>query len=467
MDKPEHSCGVVAAALNGNAAPTLKRALRAIQHRGQESAGIAVFDKGIRYLRGMGLVHEVLTGREFESLRGNVGIGHVRYSTTGASSFENCQPLVVSTSAGELAIGHNGDIVNAEKVRKKLQSEGWAFLTSTDSEIIIRILANELAQYGDPIRAIKNTMRILDGAYSLALMIGERVFGVRDPFGFRPLCVGKLHNGFAIASESAVFDVLHGEFIRDVEPGEIIELMPDRFSSTKLPSPAHTAHCMFEWVYFARPDSVIDGREVYSVRKRIGRKLAEEQPVNADVVVAVPDSGRGHALGFAEYSGIKYEEGFMKNRYIERTFILPEQNQRDEGVLLKLNPIRSTVSGKRVVIVDDSIVRGTTMRKIVQMVRRAGAKEVHVRVGCPPIRAPCYYGIDMKTREQFIAVNRSFEEISKMITADSIGYISIKGLVEALDIPESDLCLGCLTAEYPTNVPGEKMRFQQKLEVEL
>jgi amidophosphoribosyltransferase len=224
---------------------------------------------------------------------------------------------------------------------------------------------------------------------------------------------------------------------------------------------------MFEWVYFARPDSIIDGKEVYRLRKNIGRKLAEEQPVEADVVVAVPDSGRGHALGFAEASGTKYEEGFMKNRYVERTFILPEQNKRDEGVLLKLNPIKSTVSGKRVVIVDDSIVRGTTMRKIVEMVRRAGAKEVHVRIGCPPVRAPCYYGVDMKTREQFAATDRTVEEISKMITANSLGYTSIKGLVEALEMPECDLCIACLTGLYPTNVPGEKMRFQQTLEAHL
>ncbi len=467
MDKPEHSCGIVGTALTCNAAPTLKKALRVIQHRGQESAGIAVFDEHIKFVRGMGLVHEVLSGREFNALSGNVGIGHVRYSTTGTSSVENCQPMVVSTSAGELALGHNGDIVNADKVRAKLQSEGWAFLTSTDSEIIIRILANELTQTGDAVKAIKNTMRMLDGAYSLALMIGNRIFGVRDPLGFRPLCIGKLQNGYGIASESAVFDVLHGEFMRDVAPGEIVELTPDRFSSTRVPGPVHKAHCMFEWVYFARPDSIVDGKEVYRVRKNIGRKLAEEQPVEADVVVAVPDSGRGHALGFAEGSGLKYEEGFMKNRYVERTFIMPEQNLRDEGVLLKLNPIKSTVSGKRVVIVDDSIVRGTTMRKIVQMVRRAGAKEVHVRIGCPPIRAPCYYGIDMKTREQFAATNRSIEEISHLITANSLGYTSLKGLVEALEIPESDLCMACLNAEYPTNVPGERMRFQQRLEVEI
>ena len=454
-------------ALTCNAANSLKKSLRVIQHRGQESAGVAVFDGHIRSVKGMGLVHEVLCGREFDSLCGNTGIGHVRYSTTGTSSAENSQPIVVTTSAGELALGHNGDIVNSDKIRSKLQSEGWAFLTSTDSEIIVRILANELTQTTDAVRAIKNTMRVLDGAYSLTLMIGERVFGVRDPLGFRPLCVGRVPNGYGIASESAVFDIMRGEFIRDVAPGEIVEITPGGFTASKVPCPVHNAHCMFEWVYFARPDSIIDGKEVYRLRKNIGRKLAEEQPVEADVVVAVPDSGRGHALGFAEASGTKYEEGFMKNRFVERTFILPEQNKRDEGVLLKLNPIKSTVSGKRVVIVDDSIVRGTTMRKIVEMVRRAGAREVHVRIGCPPVRAPCYYGVDMKTREQFAATDRSVEEISKMITANSLGYTSVKGLVEALEMPECDLCIACLTGLYPTNVPGEKMRFQQTLEVHL
>jgi amidophosphoribosyltransferase len=327
------------------------------------------------------------------------------------------------------------------------------------------LLANELTQTTDAVRAIKNTMRILEGAYSLTLMIGGRVFGVRDPMGFRPLCIGKVPNGYAIASESAVFDIMRGEFIRDVAPGEIVEVTQTGFTASKVPCPIHSAHCMFEWVYFARPDSIVDGKEVYRLRKNIGQKLAEEQPVSADVVVAVPDSGRAHALGFAEASGIKYEEGFMKNRYVERTFIMPEQNKRDEGVLLKLNPIRSTVTGRRVVIVDDSIVRGTTMKKIVEMMRRAGAKEVHVRIGCPPVRAPCYYGIDMKTRDQFAATNRTVEDIAKMITADSLGYTSVKGLVDALEIPESDLCLACLTGLYPSSIPGEKLRFQQTLEV--
>ena len=464
-DKPKHFCGVAGMALTTNVVPLLRKSLRVLQHRGQESAGIAVFDVRIRSLKGMGLVREVLTPASMGNMRGNSGIGHVRYSTTGSSCAENCAPIVVTTLQGEVALAHNGDIVNADKVRAKLQAEGWAFLTTTDSEIIVRLMANELSQNPDPIRAIKNTMRIIDGAYSITAMFGGRVFGMRDPLGFRPLCIGRLHDGYGLASESAVFDVLQGEFIRDVAPGEIVEITPQGFQSHSIPAMPHRAHCMFEWVYFARPDSIIDGLEVYTSRKRLGQILAEEHPCDADVVVPVPDSGRAHALGYAEVAGLPYEEGFMKNRYVERTFIMPEQTARDESVLLKLNPIRSTIRGKRVVIVDDSIVRGTTMRRIVQMTRRAGAKEVHVRIGCPPVRAPCYYGIDMKTREQFAATNRTPEEIARLITADSVGYTSVQGLVRALGLPEGDLCMACLTGEYPSNVPGEKMRFQRKLDV--
>jgi len=464
-DKPKHFCGVAGMALTTNVVPLLRKSLRVLQHRGQESAGIAVFDVRIRSLKGMGLVREVLTPASLGNMKGNSGIGHVRYSTTGSSCAENCAPIVVTILQGEVALAHNGDIVNADKMRAKLQAEGWAFLTTTDSEIIVRLMANELSQNPDPIRAIKNTMRIIDGAYSITAMFGGRVFGMRDPLGFRPLCIGRLHDGYGLASESAVFDVLQGEFIRDVAPGEIVEITPQGFQSHSIPAMLHRAHCMFEWVYFARPDSIIDGLEVYTSRKRLGQILAEEHPCDADVVVPVPDSGRAHALGYAEVAGLPYEEGFMKNRYVERTFIMPEQTARDESVLLKLNPIRSTIRGKRVVIVDDSIVRGTTMRRIVQMTRRAGAKEVHVRIGCPPVRAPCYYGIDMKTREQFAATNRTPEEISRLITADSVGYTSVQGLVRALGLPEGDLCMACLTGEYPSNVPGEKMRFQRKLDV--
>jgi amidophosphoribosyltransferase len=467
-DHPKHYCGVVAMALSVNAAPELKRALRIIQHRGQEAAGVAVFDTATNrtnHVRASGLVHEVLTGREFENLKGTVGIGHVRYATTGSSCAQNAQPIVVTSMAGDVALGHNGDIVNSEKLRTKLQGDGWAFLTTTDSEIIVRILANELKQSTDPVKAIRSTMKFLDGAFSLVIMVGGRVFGLRDPLGFRPLCIGKVSSGYVLASESAVLDIMQGEFIRDVQPGEIIEVTKDGFTSSKMVGPPHRAHCMFEWVYFARPDSVIDGQEVYDVRKRLGMILAKEQPADADVVIPVPDSGRAHALGYAVGAGIPYDEGLMKNRYVERTFIMPEQVQREEGVGLKLNPIKSTIYNKRVVVVDDSIVRGTTLRKIVQMLRRGGAREVHVRIGCPPIRAPCYYGIDMKTREQFAATGRTVEQIAEYLTADSVGYTSLKGLEEALAIPENDLCMACLNGEYPTNVPGERMRFQRRLEV--
>ena len=461
-DAPKHFCGVVAMAFNSDVKNDLKKALRVIQHRGQEAAGIAVFNGSTKYVRKMGLVHEVLTGPEYDAIHGNIGIGHVRYSTTGSSCAQNCQPIVVTTNVGDVALGHNGDLVNATKLRNKLQNDGWAFLTTTDSEIIIRILATELTQ-SDPVKAIRSTLKQLDGAYALVIMIEGRVYGARDPLGLRPLCLGKLDKGYCLASESAVFDILQGEFVRDIAPGEIIEITPTSFTGHKMAGPAHSAHCMFEWVYFARPDTIMDGREVYDVRKKLGEALAREQPADADVVIPVPDSGRANALGYAQESGIQYEEGLMKNRYVERTFILPEQSKREEGVSLKLNPIRSTVLGKRVVVVDDSIVRGTTLRKIVQMLRRAGATEVHVRIGCPPVIAPCYYGIDMKTRDHFIAADRTFEEVAELLNADSVGYTSIKGLQSALGLSEQDICMACLTAEYPTCVPGETMRFQKTL----
>ncbi|NLI73902.1 MAG: amidophosphoribosyltransferase [Euryarchaeota archaeon] len=463
-DSPKHFCGIVAMSSNADVKYDIKKALRVIQHRGQEATGIAIHDgNSIKYVRRMGLVHEVLIGPEYDAMGGNIGIGHVRYSTTGTSCAQDCQPIVVTTNVGDAAIGHNGDLVNAAKLRTKLQNYGWAFLTNTDSEIIIRMLATELTQNSDPIKAIRTVMRNLDGAYALVFMVGKRVFGARDPLGLRPLCIGKLENGYSIASESAVFDILQGDFVRDVAPGEIVEITPSGFTSHQATTHPHTAHCMFEWVYFARPDSIIDGREVYDVRKKLGQTLAREQPVIADVVIPVPDSGRANALGYAQESGIMYEEGLMKNRYVERTFILPDQSKREEGVSLKLNPIRSTIVDKRVVVVDDSIVRGTTLRKIVQMLRHAGAKEVHVRIGCPPIIAPCYYGVDMKTRDYFIAAGRTFDEIAELIGADSVGYTSVKGLRDSLDLSEQDLCMACLTAEYPTCVPGERMRFQKTL----
>ncbi len=463
-EHPQDECGVFAIASISNTSVDIFYALRVLQHRGQESAGIAVYSNGIKVIKGMGLAHQALKAEDVKNLRGDRGIGHVRYSTFGSSTIENAQPIVVSTNYGDIALCHNGEIVNADKIMDELKKKGWAFITSSDSEIAVRLLANDIANTGDPVKSLKNLMSMLQGSYSMTIMIDNRVFAIRDPLGIRPLCVGRTKTGYAAASESVVFDTLGGEFLRDVEPGEIVEMLPGEIKSIKTGLAKGRAHCMFEWVYIARADSTIEGELVYEVRRRIGQQLAKESPVQADVVVPIPDSGRSHAIGYAETSGIPYSEGLMKNRYVERTFIMPEQSERTTNVMLKLNPLKSVIKDKRVVLVDDSIVRGTTIRQIVQIVRNAGAKEVHVRVGSPPIRAPCYFGIDMKTREQFAATGRTIEEIGKMITADSIGYISVDGLVEAIGLPSGDLCLGCLTEEYPMAVPGEKVRYQKKLD---
>jgi amidophosphoribosyltransferase len=463
-DHPQEECGIFAIASVANVSIDIFYALRVLQHRGQESAGIAVYNNGIKAIKGMGLAHQALKTDDVNNLKGQLGIGHVRYSTVGSSNLENAQPIVVSTNYGDIALAHNGEIVNADKIMDELKKKGWAFITSSDSEIAVRLLANDIANTGDPVRSLKNLMSMLQGSYSMTIMIDNRVFAIRDPLGFRPLCVGRTKSGFAAASESVVFDTLGGEFIRDVEPGEIVEMLPGEIRSIKTGLSKGKAHCMFEWVYIARADSCIDGKLVYEVRSRIGQRLAKEQPVDADVVVPIPDSGRSHAIGYSEESGIRYSEGLMKNRYVERTFIMPEQSDRVTSVMLKLNPLKSVIKDKRVVLVDDSIVRGNTIRQIVQIVRNAGAKEVHVRVGSPPIRAPCFFGIDMKTREQFAATGRTIEEIGKMITADSLGYISVEGLVDAIGHPANDLCLGCLTEEYPMSVPGEKVRYQKKLD---
>ncbi len=412
----------------------------------------------------MGLAHQALRPDEVRNLKGAMGIGHVRYSTVGSSSLDNAQPVVMSTNYGDIALAHNGEIVNADHLRDELKKKGWAFATTSDSEIVIRLLANDISNTGDPIRSIKNVMGLLNGSYSMTLMVDNRVFAIRDPFGIRPLCIGRTKEGYAAASESVVFDTLGGEFMRDVEPGELIELLPGEARSIKTGLAKGRAHCMFEWVYIARADSCLDGRLVYDVRRKIGQRLAIEQPVDADVIVPVPDSGRSHSMGYSEQIGIPYSEGLMKNRYVERTFIMPEQTDRSTSVMLKLNPLKSVIKDKRIVLVDDSIVRGTTMRQIVQLVRNAGAKEVHVRVGSPPIRTPCYFGIDMKTRDQFAATGRSVDDICKMLTADSLGYLSIEGLVEAIGLNANDLCLGCLNGEYPLPVEGEKVRFQKKLD---
>lgn len=438
-----------------------------IQHRGQESAGITVFYNGdLLTVRDNGLVQTALSSERLAKINGNTGVGHVRYSASDSKSIIYAQPLTVTTSFGTVAVAHNGDITNYTELREGYLMSGTSFLTDSDSELVTKVLSKYMAQHNDPIKAMKGMMGELEGSYALTILINDRLFGVRDPYGLRPLCIGKIRNGHIVVSESAAIDALDGTFIRDVAPGEIVELTKDNIIPHQGQTCRHKAHCMFEWVYFARPDSVIDGREVYDVRKKIGEILARECPADVEIIMPIPDSGRAHAIGFSIESKIPYEEGFMKNRFAERTFILPDQAERELAVSMKMNPIKSTVSGKSMVIVDDSIVRGTTLKKLVSMLRKAGAREVHVRVGSPPVVAPCYYGVDMRSREQFVANGRTNEEVCKLIGADSLGYLSIEGLIEAIGIPESELCLGCVNGKYPTRIPGEAQRFQSTLNSE-
>lgn len=464
MAGPKHSCGVVGIISDFDVASDIYTALMIIQHRGQESAGISVFDgASINTEKDNGLVNVALDKEELQKLTGHSGVGHVRYSTTGTKSVTNAQPLTVTTNFGPVAVAHNGDITNFSLVKEKYMKEGWTFLTDSDSELVIKLLGKFMNQYSDPVKALRATVNELDGSFALTILIGGRLFAVRDPYGFRPLCLGKLDGGYIVVSESSAIDALQGEFVRDIEPGEICEILADGYRAYPAPVQHSRAFCMFEWVYFARPDSVLDGKEVYHVRKRIGEILAKECPADVDLVMPIPDSGRAHAIGYAQVAGVPYEEGFMKNRFAGRTFIMPDQKERENAVSMKMIPIKSTVNGKRILIIDDSIVRGTTLKKLVAMLRGAGAKEVHVRVGSPPIIAPCYYGVDMKSRDQFIATKHTVDEIREIIGADSLEYISVQGLVEAIGFKDSDLCLACVNGKYPTHIPGEIHRFQSTL----
>jgi amidophosphoribosyltransferase len=461
-DKPKEECGVVAIRAKKDASTLIYYALRAIQHRGQEAAGIATYTDSLKVKKNIGLVSDAVHPEDMEKLPGKVGIGHTYYSIK-VSKPENVQPQFLKTSVGDIAIAHNGIIVNSGQLVTKLKAEGKNFIIESEEEAIIMMLADAIRSTNDIHKSIKSVCKELIGSYAFALMINDRLFAIRDPYGLRPLCLGTLDNGFVAASESVALDVLGAKFVRDVMPGEAVEITEDGFKSINIGAAVNRAHCFFEWVYFARADSIIDGLSVYEVRKRIGWRLAKEAPVVADVVVPIPDSGRAHAYGFAMGSGIKMNEGLMKNRYVHRTFIMPSQAARDISVREKMNPVRAVVEGKRVVIVDDSIVRGTTMTRIVKMLRDAGASEVHVRIGSPPIIAPCYLGIDMTDKKQFIADDKTVEEIRQEIGADTLAYITIDGLVEAITMEKENLCLGCVSCEYPVAIPGERRRFQQTL----
>lgn len=462
--KPQDGCGVVGLVSSSSsmASRYIYFALRALQHRGQESAGIAMYGRDLSILKDLGLVGDIFHDRNLKKLRGKKGIGHVYYSVK-LSTPENAQPYVVETESGKIALAHNGIITNSELLKRRMESRGHSYRMGSEEETMAFMISDEIREGSDIVEAIKTMMIGLRGSYALTILHNGRVFGIRDPLGIKPLCLGEFDGGHIIASESVAVDVLEGKFLRDVRPGEVVELTNNGFKCHQILNYKKKARCFFEYVYFSRADSVIDGKWVYEVRKRIGRRLAKEYPVKADVVVPVPDSGRSHALGFSEESAIPVAEGLMKNRYIARTFIMPDQKARDLSVREKVNPVKPVVDGKRIVLVDDSIVRGTTMRRIIETMRQAGAREVHVRIGSPPIIAPCYLGIDMTTRDQFLATGKTIEEIRQTLGADSVGYISVQGVVDAIGFSREDLCLGCVTARYPVDIPNEMHRFQRRL----
>ena len=471
----------------GQVALPIYYALYALQHRGQESAGIAVSGhavagerEAIELLKGIGLVSEVFSKQQIAELTGTMGIGHVQYSTRGGTRVETTEPLLVAYRNGELAIGLNGSLVNAAALRKELERDGRIFHSDSDTEVIAQLLVKDLMHH-TPLEAMKELMRRVVGSYSLVILMDSSVLAVRDPLGIKPLCLGALKDekgtvtGYIVASESPAIDTLGGELLRDVRPGEVVLLSPPesprsqwreppkgvQFESHQLYRGVNSAHCIFEYVYFARPDSVIDRQLVYDVRLRIGERLAEEHPVEADIISPVPDSGITYAIGYARRSGIDYMEGLIKNRYVGRTFIMPEQSTRDTAVRLKLNVVHANVTGKRVVLVDDSIVRGTTSRIIVDHLKKKGAREVHLRIGSPPIIAPCYLGIDTPTRDELVACARNLDEIAAFLHADSVRYVSPEGLIEAVGIDVSNLCLGCVSGNYPVEIPGEQCIARQ------
>ena len=448
----------------GDVASTIYYGLFALQHRGQESCGIAVSDtngpKGkVLSSKDMGLLNEAFTPEILEKLKGDIGVGHVRYSTAGSSTRENAQPLVLNYVKGTLGLAHNGNLTNAPELRRELEYTGAIFQTTIDSEVIAYHIARERLNSKTVEEAVGRAMKKLKGAYSLIVMSPRKLIGARDPFGFRPLCIGKRDHAYILASETCALDTIGAEFVRDVQPGEIVTISPEKGiesdTSMCLPSREH-ARCVFEYIYFARPDSYFDGMSVYNSRILAGKFLAMDSPVEADLVVGVPESGNCAALGYSLQSGIPYGQAFVKNGYVGRTFIKPKQKNRESSVQVKLNALKEAVEGKRIIMIDDSIVRGTTSDRIVHMLRKAGAKEVHMRVSSPPFLWPCYFGTDVPAREQLIAYNRSVEQICKVIGADSLGYLREERLSEIVE--GRGICTGCFTGKYPVEPPKEDIR---------
>jgi amidophosphoribosyltransferase len=458
-DKFHDECGVVAIFANPEAEKLAYLGLHALQHRGQESAGIAT-SNGLtsRVHKAMGLVADIFTEDVLLKIRGTLAIGHTRYSTAGDSALLNAQPILVQSNKGSIAVAHNGNLVNAHALRARFEAEGSIFQTNSDTEVIVHLIAHSREQTL-PL-AIADALRQVDGAFSLVMMSADRIIAARDPRGFRPLAMGRIpavdgqsRDTIVFASETCAFDLIGAVYERDVRPGEIVVVSPEGVNSVFYTSPQPQSSCIFEHVYFSRPDSMVFGRAVQSSREELGRQLAREAPVEADVVVPVPDSGVTAAVGYAAESGIPFRFGLIRNHYVGRTFIEPSQSVRDFGVKLKLNTVRSLLEGKRVVLIDDSIVRGTTSKKIVRMIRSAGAKEVHMRVSCPPTISPCYYGVDTPSKSQLIAANKSVDEIREYIGADSLAYLSVGGLKRACgEGPTTSYCSACYTGNYPTSI---------------
>lgn len=451
-----------------SAAATVYSALFALQHRGQESAGMAINDDGvITSHKDVGLVSEVFTPQVMEHMgQGQIAVGHVRYATTGLKSRENAQPLVINHVKGSMVLAHNGNLTNAAELREKLELSGAIFHTTSDTEVIAYTITSQRLHTPSIEEAVAETMDLIQGAYSLVIMSSQKLIAARDPNGFRPLCIGTVEDGYVFASESCALDAIGAKFVRDVEPGEIVVVDKNGLRSiTSHCNQCKSSLCVFEFIYFARPDSVMDCASVHEARLRAGSFLALEHPVQADIVIGVPDSGLDAAIGYARQSGIPYGIGFIKNKYIARTFIAPGQKSRQDKVRLKLNPIASVVKGKRVVMIDDSIVRGTTSERIVRLLREAGATEVHVRVSAPPFLHPCYFGTDIDSRDHLIACNHTPEEIAKIIGADSLGYLSVDSVHKLANGCKRTFCDGCFTGHYPVSVPQEreKFRFEQKL----
>ena len=448
------NCGVFGIFGNSRAAKLTYFGLYALQHRGQESAGIVTSNRGTIHMhKGMGEVSDVFSDEKILSrLSGNMAIGHTRYSTTGASSLINIQPFLITNRSRHLAIAHNGNLTNALELRKKLDSQGSIFQTTSDTEVIVHLAARSRKRRR--IDRICEALTTVKGAFSLTFLTEDSIVAARDSYGFHPLALGKLRKSWVVASETCAFDLIGAKYVRDIEPGEVLEISASGLRSYYPMKKTKHAYCIFEYIYFSRPDSIVFGENVDKIRRRLGRQLAIEHPVDADIVIGIPDSANTATLGFAEESGIRFEIGLIRNHYVGRTFIDPHQSIRDLDVKVKFNPVKGVLKGRKVVVVDDSIVRGTTSRKLVKLIREAGAKEVHVRISSPPIVSPCFYGIDMPTRRELIASRRSIAEIEKYLGADSLRYLSLEGMLSMASLPKTDFCASCFSGRYPIKPPA-------------